>query len=233
MSGSTPYYEPPIDTGGGSVASLPGRILLKPVVYDRCYPQYRGKRLLSQLSIWVLLASAFVLIGTHNWILAALGVAILSVALAWWWSGVQRTQLKSHLYHGCANPAVVVSTQPDLIAVFADITATPGVRFPVVKILAAPLDLVQGRRFAVGDHVPTVSTYQGPATEGHWKDFYPIPACCATDETRALERLEKRLYYEEEGWSALQNALNHVPHPYAPGLYPVPVSVFLKDHSAA
>ncbi|MEO7717973.1 MAG: DUF3239 domain-containing protein [Capsulimonas sp.] len=233
MSDSTSRNEPPLNTGGGSIASLPGRILLKTVVYDRCYPQYRGKRLLSQLSIWVLLASAFVLIGTHNWILAALGVAILSMALAWWWSGVQRTQLKSHLYHGCANPAVVVSTQPYLIAVFADITATPGVKFPAVKVLPAPLDLVQGRSFAVGDHIPTVSTYQGPATEGRWTDFYPIPACCATNETRALDRLENTLHYEEEGWSALENALIHVPRPYAPGLYPMPVSVFLKNHSAA
>jgi hypothetical protein len=129
--------------------------------------------------------------------------------------------VRRHFYHGCATPAVVLSTDPPMIAVHTDLTKGDSA-FPVIKVLLTRFGRGGDPMPQVGELLATVSVYDG-RLDGtpHWSDFYPFPACTATSDVEEWNRVKLELPPEE--WDALARGLEIVPQPYRPGIYPIPL----------
>jgi hypothetical protein len=119
---------------------------------------------------------------------------------------------------GDANPGIVVSLNPTLIAVATDLTQGEG-EFPAVKILKINMTTQAGRPLAVGMVVPTVAVYASAPNSGagHWGDFYPQPAEYATADPQVLERLIDS--FPRWQLDFLRAAIKTIKQPFAPGLY--------------
>jgi hypothetical protein len=121
--------------------------------------------------------------------------------------------------HGCANPGVVVSVDPYLVAVHTDLTQGGGEEWPVVRIDRQPLEKTRQARFAVGDRVIAVAFYGGNAnvSRRHWVNFTPIVANCVSDDQYALRDLYNRM--EPKDWQDMEKYVAMIQTPYVPGLY--------------
>ncbi|QDU91534.1 hypothetical protein Pla175_49630 [Pirellulimonas nuda] len=119
---------------------------------------------------------------------------------------------------GDANPGVVVSLSPALLAVPTDLTQGGG-SYPVVKIVPIKLKASGGQPLQLGTRVATVATYAMPPNKhaGHWSDFYPYPAEYATGDPQALQRLLAS--FTQTQYEFLQQALTRIERPFKPGLY--------------
>ncbi|QDU55403.1 DUF3239 domain-containing protein [Aeoliella mucimassa] len=126
---------------------------------------------------------------------------------------------KSHKFRrGDANPGIVVSLEPALIAVPTDLSQGVG-EYLAVKILPIKLKSSCGKPLEIGSVVPTIAYYGAPHNKHaeHWSDFYPDPAEYATGDQATLERLAAS--FPEEQYAFLHEALQLIERPYAPGLY--------------
>jgi len=122
------------------------------------------------------------------------------------------------LQSGDANPGVVVSLNPTLIAVATDLTQGGG-EFPAVKILRINLTHSGDQPLELGSPVPTVATYaQSPIKDaGHSGDFYPVPAEYATGDQQVIQRLLDS--FSPDHYRLVEHALEQLQQPYRPGLY--------------
>ena len=159
------------------------------------------------------------------------GVGLLSiVAASWlhWLFWIPSTLLillnvlywirvREHFWGGDANPGLVVSVDPLLVAVATDLTQGVGA-YPAVKVFEASLPRMGGERPEVGSRIATVSLYSpGMNDAPHWGDFIPHPAQYATGDDGRIEELMQT--FSAGDWSRLQRCLKQVPKPYRPGLY--------------
>ncbi len=119
---------------------------------------------------------------------------------------------------GDANPGVVISLDPVLIAVPTDLTQGIG-EFPVLKIVRIKLKQINGKPIKLGDCVPTVANYADTAPKdcGHWGDFYPDPAQYATSDQKQIHRLLNS--FPQEQFDFIEEALKLIEPPYEEGLY--------------
>jgi len=126
---------------------------------------------------------------------------------------------REQFQYGCANPGVVVSVDPYLVAVHTDLTQGGGEEWPVVRIIPQPLEKTSQARFAVGDRVVGVAFYGGDEklSRRHWVNFNPIVANCVTDDQYALRELYNRM--EPKDWQDMEKYVAMLPRPYIPGLY--------------
>lgn len=191
----------------GTVASNPGRLrvsYLRWLTHKPTWPLGWAAAALAALAGAVLLHWAF-------WIPAV----FLMLCNAFYWF-----RLKMHFERGDANPGLVVSATPPLVAVATDLTKGFG-SYPVVKVFAAGPLRVSGRRPEVGDRVGTVALYSpGPdPAVPHWADFDPHPAEYVTADPAALDGLMDT--FTPADWDNLARLLEQVPRPYRPGLYTV------------
>lgn len=192
----------------GTVASNPGRLrvnYLRWLIHKPAWPLGWAAAALAALAGAVWLHWAF-------WIPAAL----LLLCNAFYWF-----RLKTHFERGDANPGLVVSATPPLVAVATDLTKGFG-SYPAVKVFAAGPLRVAGRRPEAGDRVATVSLYApgSDASLPHWADFDPHPAEYVTADPAALAGLMAT--FTPGDWDNLSRLLEQVPRPYRPGLYLVP-----------
>jgi len=209
---------PPLLVSKDTFASLPGCLSVQYPAWVRCFPA----RTVPQMLLLALL------------LLGALGVLLATAAhspLGLWPFGlgavalVRRLDFKfrlirEHFLHGCLNPGRVVSLDPPLVAVYTDMTHTPGQSWPAVKVLRQPLNRARGAQPRLGDRVATVALYHGSRRRPHWDDFSPVAAQCVTDDQGAVRRALARLDADpDDAWAALDRALALVPTPAAPGLY--------------
>jgi hypothetical protein len=124
-----------------------------------------------------------------------------------------------HFRYGCANPGVVVSLDPMLIAVSTDLTKGLG-RFPVIKIVPKRLGRIAGESPKIGTRLATVALYMPSINnQPHWSDFDPRPADSVTANLSEIRRLIST--FSEEDWRELYQGLQQVEKPYRPGLYRV------------
>jgi hypothetical protein len=131
---------------------------------------------------------------------------------------------REHFGMGDMNPGIVVSTAPVLFAVRTDLAKGFGA-FLVVKIVRKTFRPVGAPSARVGTRIMTVAIYGAGDPEHplpHWVDFFPVPVDCGTRDTAALERAFGTV--TEEDWRELERALQGVPKPYAPGIYPLDVA---------
>jgi hypothetical protein len=191
-----------------STASLPGNVKASPLRYAMHFPKWPA---ILGGGLIVLAAAAVVTMSTALIILAFIMLAI---------NGLYWYRLKEHFLHGCINPAVVVSTNPLLIAVSTDLT-TGWKPWPVIKILRHPLKSIAGCPPQVGMRLSTVALYQpSQGDDSHWSDFHPVAVECVTTDPAAIQYTMSQL--GEDGWRELENKLRQVPQPWKPGLYHTP-----------
>ncbi len=170
-------------------------------------------------------------------IFAALNLGLFGLALfvspAYWFLFVpcalftflRLVRLREQFLGGCANPSVVVSVNPPLIAVCTDLRTGP-TPYLVVKIIKQPLNRSKRGTPPIGTRVVTVALYDdmkntayGPG--GHWSDVHPMAADCVSNNTALIDCVKETI--SEADWQELELALEQVPKPYCPGLYPVEV----------
>jgi hypothetical protein len=142
-----------------------------------------------------------------------LGAAVLLAVNVLFWRGVRWQGL-----YGETNPAVVVSTEPSLVAVWTDMT-TGGDPWPAIKVVPQPLGRMTGGPPAVGDRLAAVALYYGSGKEGHWDDFTPEVVNCLTTDPGVIARVVATI--DEEQWQALTEGLGRIPTPAKPGLCPL------------
>jgi hypothetical protein len=144
----------------------------------------------------------------------------LAVAAFLWLSHRLWTTTKIKFKHGCANPAIVVSTDPCLIAVMGNLANNrSGDTYNVIKIVSADLSSSNFDGFRVGGRVATVALYSDGGLDGRWADFDPEPVNCATTDRAAIDRVLKS--FSNDDWKELDEGLAQVPDKTKPGLHPI------------
>jgi hypothetical protein len=107
-------------------------------------------------------------------ILFAVTAAIVaaSVWLSWWILfglalvlpvlAIYLLRIGAHFMHGCANPGVIVSERPCLVAVFTDLTRDGESFWPVIRIIRQPLARLGHEPVVRGGRVVTAAFYVPP-----------------------------------------------------------------------
>src|SRR5262249_44196088 len=158
--------------------------------------------------IWAITLLGFGLLAwlTHwaFWIPAGL---LLLMNLLYW------IRIKEHFQRGCANPGLVVSLDPMLIAVSTDLSMGTG-KYPVVKIVRENLKRIAGQPPEVGMRLGTVALYEASLSEEkpHWKTFDPRPVDHVTANLSEIERIMNS--FSQLDWKDLDRGLLEVPQPY-------------------
>jgi DNA-directed RNA polymerase subunit RPC12/RpoP len=191
-----------------STASLPGNVKVNPIQYVTHFPLWP--------ILWAgsLVATGVAALLTMNIALIIIAFMLLAANALYWY------RVKEHFLHGCINPAVVVSTNPLLIAVSTDLT-TGWKPWPVVKILPHPLRSIGGQPPQIGMRLSTVALYQsGGNDDSHWVDFHPKAVECVTTDEASIQYTMSQL--DEDAWQDLHRKLMKVPRPFRAGLYHTP-----------
>ncbi len=196
-------------------ASTPGQFRPNFFVWVRCCPGQAAFTVLPAVFFMGLLALAFFKSGASSgiWGLAALSGLGAAARLNTFWQKCAQ---------GDVNPAIVVSTQPCLVAVSTDMSKNAGDTWPVIKILPQPLARAWGKAPQIGDRLPMVSLYEQRVNSPHWDDFSPVAIACLTGDADMVREAMRRLSANEFGpdhWQRLSDSLARVPQPYRPGLY--------------
>lgn len=197
-------------------ASTPGRFHLDLRTWIRCFPFSAVPPLLPLLLFGIV---AGVLYWTDSAPLQAAATLCLMGLIA---GGPLIRPPWQKCWRGNVNSAVVVSVNPYLIAVSADMGRRTGDSWPVIKILPQPLHRTRGLRPQIGDRLPTVALYDGTEIGPHWRDFSPTAVACLTDNVVVIQEALRRLEVNEFGpdhWEQLEQNLAWVPTPYKSGLY--------------
>ena len=196
-------------------ASNPARIRINHLRYFSARP--------GPISIFVIVLAAIVAASAWLswWILIGL-VLVLPVM------GVYLLRIGAHFMHGCANPGVIVSERPCLVAVFTDLTRDGESFWPVIKIIRQPLGRLGHEPVVLGGRVATAAFYVPPDDEQstRWDDFSPICIDCATGDRAEGRRCLGSIGQAE--WEALEAGLAQVPQPVKEGLYDVKIAEELE-----
>jgi len=199
---------------GNTVASNPGRVRVQWTHYYRCYPTILFIfviALIAALSIATVPHFVKVREADPYYAMSGLGVVVV-LFFGWSWLTLPRAKMME----GDTCPAVVLDPANGWIAVFADMTTSPGERFvPAIKVMRAPLHRSGRGSFATGERISTVALYEGNSYDGpplHWSNFFPTPVVCATRDEAEIQRSLASV--DEIEWRLLEDNLEQLPTPY-------------------
>ena len=118
-----------------------------------------------------------------------------------------------HLPLGDTCPAVVLSREPWLIAVGADLNAagTAGAPHPVIAVITQPLDLMTGGPPPVGARLAAAALYRGQPGAPRWESFDPVVAGCGCSDETAIARTLASI--PGDAWASFLDALRALPSP--------------------
>lgn len=190
----------------GTYASNPGSLKVNPVRWALCKPKW-------PVVLGLFLAVSVTLVSLFPGFVTGLALLFSGAINFHYWRRVG-----DHFRYGDANPGVVLSLEPTLVAVNTDLTMGEG-EFPVIKIFACNLTHSAGEPLQVGSYLPTVALYAHPENESdpHWADFHPQPADYASGNHNALRVMLAT--FDPRQMQQLKADLKHIAQPYAPGLY--------------
>ena len=190
-------------------ASNPGNLRVNRLRWLRHYPRW-PLIWFSSLAFFVVLAYSF------HWSFWIFAVLLLLMNWLYW------RRISDQFRYGCANPAMIVSLDPMLIAVSTDLTKGFG-KYPVIKIIEKNLPTACGQLARLGSMLPAVALYhQSPDEMPHWSNFDPRPIDCATGDVEAMRRVMNTI--TEDDWNELRVGLKQVPQPFCCGLYHIATS---------
>ncbi|MCP4504388.1 MAG: hypothetical protein GY822_31115 [Deltaproteobacteria bacterium] len=121
---------------------------------------------------------------------------------------------------GDANPGIIVSTSPLLLAVRTDLRKGPNLCFPVLKIVPSSKARCWGPAPQEGQRVVTVALYSehlGEQRPPYWLDFDPIspePYVDSFLETNGLLNS-----FGDDEWDALEQGILEMNSKWIPGLH--------------
>jgi hypothetical protein len=199
-----------------SQASIPGRIVVQPLVWMRCFPAQTLPN--AALAILLPILSVVMITALHT------GAGVILLLIIAFYAGRrlnrQLQHMRGKMANGCLNPARVISVNPGLIAVYTDLASRPGQEWPVIKVVAQPLGRAGGPPLKTGDRIAVAAYYYGSSGKPHWNDFSPTPVACITADETELREAMARIDADPDGlWDALDRSLAQVPTPTRPGLY--------------
>lgn len=203
-----------------TAASNPGRLPFNPLCYWRYRPFFAA--LAVGVAILFVVIWAILIFNGHSgsiptkdggatpiWLFAP--ATLLTLGFYTW-------LIARKFQTGDANPGVVVSLDPTLVAVRTDLSKGDG-DFPALKIVRVSLVSTNGEPLQIGTRISTVSNYFDTAGRDalHWGDFDPEPAEYATGDDSSLNRLASS--FSKQQYLAIAKSLKLVSKPYQPGLY--------------
>jgi hypothetical protein len=186
-------------------ASNPGNVKVQRTTWFIAYPFWP--------IVWATVLFLFVILATlfhwSFWIPAAI---LLFINWFYW------QQVTGHFAYGDANPGLVVSTNPVLIAVATDLTKGHG-EFPVVKVFQKRIRLINGLPVEIGSRVATVAVYTATSDDNdpYWEDFDPRPVSCATSNQAEIQAVMNT--FSKRDWENLEASIRGLPKPLLPGLH--------------
>lgn len=155
---------------------------------------------------------------------ALFGIAVMD-AIFWFTIAPLRDRLiflvvhiREWFLHGCINPAIVVCTNPPLVAVCTDLS-TGKIQHHAIKILPQPLRWMKNGVPPVGTRLASVALYQGSLQKNSWEDFHPIVVDCVTGNRADIKRVFQSI--NEAEWQTLEVGINYL-RTKKPGLYSIP-----------
>ncbi|HEY3378423.1 MAG TPA: DUF3239 domain-containing protein [Armatimonadota bacterium] len=190
----------PLTVDSTTVAKNPGGVHVQPLRWLLYYPLWP--------TIWTTsMLLCIYLAARIHWDFWIPAIVILFIHRLYW------AHVRDQYLFGNITPGVVVSLDPLLIAVSADLTKGKG-HYPAIKIVQKRLRCAE-----LGTRVATVSLYAPGLDLSHWADFDPQPVAYATTDRATHARVLQSI--TEKEWQQLTDNLAKVPQPYAPGLYPL------------
>lgn len=201
-----PYNPHSMVLGNDYIASNPGQFQVNFLKYWMSYPLWP--------TIWMvgLAASLVFAVGVH-YVLSAVVIFFAAVNIYYW------ILIHEQFRHGCVCPALLLSEDDGLVAVYDDLSMR-GRPYLVVKIVREPMHRMSGGPFETGDRLAAVAVYRGkPESSGRWANFYPKTVNCVTMSRKKIDRVMRGI--SEQEWDNLLAAVAQLERPYRPGLYPV------------
>ncbi|MCA9039590.1 MAG: DUF3239 domain-containing protein [Planctomycetaceae bacterium] len=200
---------------GAPQASNPGCVKVE---FFKTYLRYHPFQKYLFLFLFLSVLPIFILFALHD-VCVGLFFSVpyyIVVGLALYF---RRNWVKDHFFEGDTNPGVVVSLNPMLIAVSADLVFNSPDEWPVIKIIRYELPMIAGKEPKLGTRVATVALYNGYLDRERLSNVYPIPVECATDNVKTQRRCLRQIPASD--WQRLKEDLRYVPTPYYPGLYKI------------
>jgi hypothetical protein len=192
-----------------ALASQPGGVRVSLWRWVRRYPKWP---VILVGSLVLSIVACFVVDGMF---LVAVPLALLPNIYYW-------NRVREHFRHGDANPGVVVSSSPLLIAVWTDMRKEEGSSYPMLRVFEEPPADEWGAAPPVGTRLATVALYGIGDDENtpYWESFEPRsvePVAASAEEARAL--LES---FTPESWARLERAVAEL-GPLREGLHRVEI----------
>lgn len=203
-------------------ALVPARLPLDTGLYYACYPRWMRATAGALLAGITMLAWALFDVWQRGlWtegsqLLAVLAGGAAATGLGWMWRDVRHQRRR--FAWGDTRPGVVVALDPVCVAVSADLAIKEREHVPVVRLSRQPLDRIGD--VALGDRVVMVVVYEDSQDGTRWHDVDAVAASCGCSDEAALARLATVV--PPGAWDTLDQQLDDLGRPTAPGLYPVP-----------
>jgi hypothetical protein len=124
-------------------------------------------------------------------------------------------EIRGKYLKGDVCPAVVISAQQNLIAVYTNLAAASRKPHPAIKILKQPLVRLPEPAYD-GMRLATVAYYSGHISWQHWRDFSPEAVACVVHDPEENARVLNSI--PPIDWQALDEWLAGIPVAH-PGLY--------------
>lgn len=128
-------------------------------------------------------------------------------------------RVREHFRHGDANPGVIISTSPILVAVLTDMTKGAG-SYPMLHVRKERASSHWGDPAEVGTRLATVALYGvgEDDKDPYWGEFHPFAVePVAADPEEAAELLAS---FSVQQWEKLESAVRTL-QPKTEGLFPL------------
>ena len=191
---------------GDTVASNPAAVRVSLLRYWYCYP----------LWLTVCLAGAIVssLVGYFLHYSFFVTAAVFAITLV-----LIMTSAVSAGRNGNLGSAVVISTNPYLIATYLEMSKTRGEQWPAIVITRAPLARAIDGPYEVGRKLPVICTYLDMGGLRHWDNVSVWSVATVVNRVEIVRAREQRMETPEEGTHKLNEHWGRIPQPYRPGIY--------------
>jgi hypothetical protein len=168
--------------------------LINPFQYWYCFPFWPTVLIIGSVTFSVPAVTVH-----YSWLAVAVSFG-LATMLYW-------VQIVDHFRCGRLCPAVVVSAESQLVAVYSNLTSGPD-SYPAVRIIRQPIRRMTGGVSPKGTRLAAVAMFPPGKGSDHSETFDPIIVNCATRNESTISRAMKSIPQDE--WDALLNAVETI-----------------------